>query len=69
MRNDRHVEAEQLIDRLLDWALANRNTKHEFVSCYTYGHNADAKKFVGESTAHLKVLPDKDERGSPRKTA
>ena len=29
-------EADVLRDRMLEWALAGRDTPHEFVSCYTY---------------------------------
>lgn len=31
------TELLNVIDHLLDWALANRGTRYEFVRCYTYG--------------------------------
>lgn len=68
-------EARELLDRLLSWALANRDTPHEFVTCYTYGSNGDfpkvivdAKTFLGESVGHVKKAhPDRDGRGKRTK--
>lgn len=63
----RRKQAEDLLDRLLTWALANRRGNYEFVRCYTYGSGnfpqviKDTKEFLGESTAHMtNVYPDKD---------
>ena len=64
MINNRLIQSEIIIDGLLNWALANRNTPHEFVSCYTYNNGeipqviADAKAFLGESIKHLMVVKD-----------
>lgn len=67
LENERRKQAEELIDRLLDWILANRNTDGEFIRCFSYGHMerpqviADAKKFLGESISRYTIVPDEEE--------
>lgn len=68
-RLKRGQEAEALLYRVLDWALANRGTTSEFVTCYTYGKSyprtlVDVKKFFREPLRKgYKVVAD---RGSKR---
>lgn len=60
----RGQEAEVLLNRVLNWALANRGTKSEFVRCYTYGRSypqtlADVKAFLREPRRRdFKVVSD-----------
>ncbi len=58
--NQRRKKAEEIIDNLLDWILANRNLPdHEFITCYTVPHGTaptcviEAKQFLVESVNHL----------------
>lgn len=67
--NTRLREAEAIIDRILSWALANRDSEHEFVTCYTYNHGecpeeiAAAKRFLGETVDHFKrIVPTREDR-------
>lgn len=58
-------QAKELLDRVLDWALANRGTSCEFVSCYTYHQSfpqtlADIKNFLGEPLGRKKIDVVKD---------
>ena len=71
--------AEMLVDRLLDWAIANRaslgksqfsSPESRFVSCYTYGPREfpdvliDALRFMGEPVKGLKVCKTELGRGA-----
>ena len=70
--------AERLVDRLLDWAIANRASQGKsdfsiqetrFITCYTYGAGVfpdvliDALKFMGEPVKGLKVYKTEVGRG------
>lgn len=37
-------ELADALDAMLDWALANRGTSSEFISCYTYAHGKKEPK-------------------------
>ena len=57
-------DAEKMLDKVLDWALANRGTENEFVSCYTYGANMipsvlmEAKRLLNDPVKRkYKVVP------------
>jgi hypothetical protein len=76
--------AELLVDRLLDWAIANRASKGKsnfsiqesrFVNCYTYGPYTfpdvliDALKFMGEPVKGLKVCKTEAGRGARKRAS
>lgn len=67
--DERGRKAEDLLDRLLDWAISNRSSRGKsnidgkecrFVTCHSYHSNAfpqvliDAMKFMGDPVSGLK---------------
>lgn len=67
--------ATQLLNQVLNWALANRGTKSEFVRCYTYGKSyprtlADVKAFLREPLRKdYKIVEDEASRSRVRSIA
>jgi hypothetical protein len=45
----------QALDNMLDWALANRGSEHEFVNCYTYAAGC-IPNVIRQAVAVLKLV-------------